>query len=166
MVKNEKLYLFNVVDQSLKFEAVVLALSDVHDVLVFQLTNTTFPCYPANYGALYRGKEYRQLGVSMRREPTWKSGCVSDQMKGWFIGSSHGRNGDSGSAILDNSGRFLGMSVGKKAFCFEDNGKMDLAEVADHFTDTRIISSELIFGIAGIIDDEFQPPKQKLPHLE
>ncbi|CAD6190968.1 unnamed protein product [Caenorhabditis auriculariae] len=75
-------------------------------------------------------------------------------------------NGDSGSAIIDSSGRFLGMSVGKKSFSFEDTAKMPISEVAEHFCDTRIICAQAIFIIAGIIDDECQQPNEKIPCLE
>ena len=58
--------------------------------------------------------------------------------------------GDSGSAIFNYAGHFLGVSVAKKSFAFNDLQNMSIAEVADHYPDTKIISYVSILAIAGI----------------
>ncbi|CAI4224726.1 unnamed protein product [Auanema sp. JU1783] len=82
--------------------------------------------------------------------PTWKGGVACEKFVGYFIGTSWGKNGDSGSGIFNTSGYFLGMSVGKKNFVFQDTSNMPLTEVADHRPDSKIFSSDVILGIAGI----------------
>lgn len=55
------------------------AISDTHDLIVFELLNGEFSSYPHALGSMYRGKTYKQLGVSPHREPTWKYGIISEK---------------------------------------------------------------------------------------
>lgn len=71
-------------------------------------------------------------------------------LDGYYIGTSHGEYGDSGSGIFDFSGRFIGISVAKKSFGFSNlqisASKIDFGELADHHPDTKIISAQQIFS--------------------
>ena len=70
---------------------------------------------------------------------------------GFYVGTSHGKLGDSGSGIFSFGGHFLGVSIGKKNFAFTDRKNMPIGEVADHHPDTQIISSDVILYAAGIV---------------
>lgn len=95
---------------------------------------------------------------------------------GYYLGTSHAELGDSGSAIVDSNGYFLGISIGKKDFAFTDIKNMKIEDIADHHPDTQIISSDSILGYLGIIDSDvssfswrtilivmfqFKPPPEK-----
>lgn len=73
-------------------------------------------------------------------------------LAGFYIGTSHGELGDSGSGIFESSGHFFGFSIGKKNFAFIDPQNMPIGEVADHQNvETRIIDSDIILGIGQIV---------------
>ncbi|CAI2347307.1 unnamed protein product [Caenorhabditis sp. 36 PRJEB53466] len=104
LMKDDKITLYNVVDPAIQHEAVVLALSEVHDVIAFELVNGKFAFYPNASDAMFRGESYKQLGVNEQRMPTWKDGTVSEQHHGFWVGTSHGKVGDSGSGVFDYFG--------------------------------------------------------------
>ncbi|CAD6189454.1 unnamed protein product [Caenorhabditis auriculariae] len=136
----------------------VHATSVAYDLVVLKIQDGgEFPFYPKGFESLYRGQHYLQLGISPNRIPTWKDGVVSDRFGGYYVGTSCGQSGDSGSGIFNSSGYFLGMSVGKKVFVFNDSSNMPLAEVANHRPDSKIISSDVILGIAGIGGPGLEP---------
>ncbi|CAB3406282.1 unnamed protein product [Caenorhabditis bovis] len=154
---NETVMLYNVLNPVIRYESTVAAVSESYDIIVFKLKKDKFKSFPRGVGRLFRGREYLQLGVDSYREPNWKHGIISHEKRGFYVGTSHGQVGDSGSGIFDSSGLFLGISVGKKCFSFCDWKNMPVGEIADHHPDTQIISSEVIFAFSGIIDDEFEP---------
>ncbi|CAB3409940.1 unnamed protein product [Caenorhabditis bovis] len=113
---------------------------------------------------MYRGQQYMQLGIGRGNTPTWNDGVISDKYVGYYIGSSHGKKGDSGSGVFSMSGFFLGTSVGEKDFCFNDYANLSLSEVADHHPDTKIIRADLILGISKIIPGVSGPGPLSDPH--
>ncbi|CAI2349827.1 unnamed protein product [Caenorhabditis sp. 36 PRJEB53466] len=159
----EPVTLYNVLDPSMRVETVVHAVSDSYDIVVFKMVKGEFSNYPHALGSIFRGQTYKQLGICSQREHTWKEGTVAERRVGFFVGSSYGKIDDSGSGIFNYAGHFLGISVAKKSFVFNDCQNMPIAEVADHFSDTKIISSDTILTISEIIgpDAEFDPPKKK-----
>ncbi|CAD6199664.1 unnamed protein product [Caenorhabditis auriculariae] len=97
--------------------------------------------------------------LNQQREPKWNEGTVSEAYYGFFIGTSQGENGDPGSGIFDYYGRFLGISVAKKDFKFDDQ---EIAEVANHHSDTKIIDVRTIVAISKIVGtDPFLPQQKK-----
>jgi hypothetical protein len=70
---------------------------------------------------------------------------------GFFLGTSHGEYGDSGSGIFNSNGHFIGISIGKKRFAFSNLQIMPLEEVADHHPETQIISADAILGYLDIV---------------
>uniref|UniRef100_A0A8R1EQ79 Uncharacterized protein n=1 Tax=Caenorhabditis japonica TaxID=281687 RepID=A0A8R1EQ79_CAEJA len=157
---DEMVVLYNVLEPMIRYETTVAAVSETHDIIVFKLIKGTFENFPRGTETLYRGGEYLQLGVNSRRELIWKQGIISERRRGFYIGTSHGQAGDSGSGIFDSSGFFLGISVAKKCISFSDRENMPVGEIADHHPDTRIISAEAIFVLSGIVDEEFEPSKK------
>ena len=77
---------------------------------------------------------------------------------GYYVGTSHGEYGDSGSGIFDMNGRFIGISVAKKSFAFSNihisGTKIDYGELADHYPETKIISADAIFTYLNIEDPD------------
>lgn len=76
-------------------------------------------------------------------------------LDGYYLGTSHGEYGDSGSGIFSLDGRFIGMAVAKKKFSFSNLQTLpsiNLGEVADHYADTKIISADGIFCLLGTDD--------------
>jgi hypothetical protein len=77
-------------------------------------------------------------------------------LAGFYIGTSHGKSGDSGSGVFNSNGYFIGISIGKKRFAFanlQNSGPtINFEEMADHHSDTQIISSETIEAVLGIVD--------------
>lgn len=55
------------------------AISDVSDVIVFELLNGEFSSYPHALGSMCLGQTYKQLGVGPDRTPTWKDGTISER---------------------------------------------------------------------------------------
>lgn len=58
-------------------------VSEKDDFIIFESVNGEFPYYPHGFDFVYRGQDYRQLGVGQRREPVWKDGTIS-KMCGMF----------------------------------------------------------------------------------
>lgn len=52
-------------------------VSEKHDFVVFELIDGEFSHYPHGFESMYRGQDYRQLGVDQRRKPVWKDGMIS-----------------------------------------------------------------------------------------
>ncbi|CAI2347332.1 unnamed protein product [Caenorhabditis sp. 36 PRJEB53466] len=160
---DDKVMLYNVIEPMIQYESAVVAISESLDVIVFKLIDRTFENFPRNTETLYCGMEYLHTARLLRRSPNlgvkplWKQGIISERRRGFYIGSSHGQVGDSGSGIFDCSGFFLGISVAKKSLAFSDRENMPVGEIADHHPDTRIVSSEVIFGFSGLVDKEFEP---------
>ncbi|PIC42832.1 hypothetical protein B9Z55_009778 [Caenorhabditis nigoni] len=141
---DDPVMLYNVVEPMLQYESKVTAVSENHDIIVFKLTKGTFKNFPRNTGTLFGGKEYLQLGVHSGREPMWNQGIISERKIGFYIGTSHRMAGDLGSGIFDSAGYFLGISTTKR----------ENMPIASHHQDTRIVSSDVIFAFAGIVDEE------------
>ncbi|CAD6199934.1 unnamed protein product [Caenorhabditis auriculariae] len=159
---NETLSVYSVYDSTLHYQTLVHATSVAYDVVVLKIQDGgEFPFYPKGFESLYRGQHYLQLGISPNRMPTWKDRVVSDRFGGYYVGTSWGQSGDSGSGIFNSSGYFLGMSVGKEVFVFNDSSNMPLAEVANHRPDSKIISSDVILGIAGIGGPGLEPVEKR-----
>ncbi|KAI6186907.1 hypothetical protein M3Y98_00186000 [Aphelenchoides besseyi] len=143
--KGQGIVLHNVVEPSLKIKPI----------------NQEFPNYSHGCGVMYPGQTYKQLGVSADRQPTWNDGTISEKRVGFFVGTSHGKRGDSGPGIFNSSGYFIGISIGTKDFVFNDLQNLPIAEVAAHHPDTQIINSDVILFAGGIIGSDFEPPKKK-----
>jgi hypothetical protein len=64
------------------------------------------------------------------------------------MGSSHGQLGDSGSAIFDSSGQFIGMTIAKQDLTLSKKAisdpKLKEQEIAEHHPETVIISWDRI----------------------
>ena len=78
---------------------------------------------------------------------------------GYFLGTTHGEHGDSGSGIFDLGGNFIGISVAKKRFAFSNlqitsGSAINLEEVADHHPETKLISADVIYAYVNIDDDD------------
>jgi hypothetical protein len=76
------------------------------------------------------------------------------------VGTSHGQLGDSGSGIFDLSGRVIGISVGKKDFKFSKpitsegpTVAINYGEIADHYSDAKLISAEIVNDCLLELDD-------------
>lgn len=61
----------------------MIGVSEKHDFVIFESVNGEFPQYPGGFDSMYRGQDYRQLGVGQKREPVWKDGVIS-KMCGMF----------------------------------------------------------------------------------
>lgn len=157
--ENDVIIIYNVLDQKISFKCRVIAISDPHDIIVFALESGVFPSVPRGLTTMHGGQKYMQLGIGQNRMPTWKQGVISDHYLKYYIGSSHKERGDSGSAILSNSGFFLGTSVGNNDFCFDDLNKLTLSDVPDHHPGTKIISADVISGICGSRGHDLGPPE-------
>ncbi|KAE9550536.1 hypothetical protein FO519_006248, partial [Halicephalobus sp. NKZ332] len=142
-------------------KVVVSAISENQDFIIFEPVNGEFPNYPRGFGSMYRGQKYWQLGVNQDRMPIWKDGTISERHIGFFLGTSHGKYGDSGSGIFNSNGYFIGISIGKKRFAFSDLQFMSIEEVADHHPETQIINSDAILGYLAIVGPNFEPPEKK-----
>jgi hypothetical protein len=74
---------------------------------------------------------------------------------GFYVGTSHGKLGDSGFGIFNSDGYFLGISIGKKRFAFSNLQNsvpaINFEDVADHHPETQIISSDAILGYLDIV---------------
>jgi hypothetical protein len=77
---------------------------------------------------------------------------------GYFLGTSHGEYGDSGSGIFSLDGRFIGISVAKKRFAFSNlqisGPTINYEELADHHPATKIISADVIYAYLEIDDPD------------
>lgn len=62
---------------------VVSVVSEKHDFVIFELTDGEFLEYPHGFDSMYRGQDYRQLGVGQKQESVWKKGVIS-KMCGMF----------------------------------------------------------------------------------
>ena len=60
-------------------------VSEDHDFVVFEFAKGEFPHYPHRFDSMYRGQDYRQLGVNQKREPVWKDGVVSKMCRKFRI---------------------------------------------------------------------------------
>ncbi|KAE9550170.1 hypothetical protein FO519_006610 [Halicephalobus sp. NKZ332] len=156
--KDQKVILYNVVNSDLEIEVVVSVVSEDHDFVIFELANGEFPYYPHRSDSMYRGQDYRQLGVDQKREPVWKDGMISKRRLGCFLGTTHGEHGDSGSGIFNLNGSFIGISVAKKRFALSSlqisGSAFDLEPVADHHPETKLISADAIYLVLKIDDDD------------
>lgn len=147
----------------------VVKVAANHDVLVFRSLVKEFTNYPSDHGQMFPGLQYLQLGLCSSRWTTWKAGIVSQRhgmsnflllqtliyaLAGFFIGSGHGRKGDSGSGVYDSIGRFLGLAVASRDFIFKDVINLPLTELAEHYPETKIIGTETIFALADIVDPD------------
>jgi hypothetical protein len=78
-------------------------------------------------------------------------------LAGYFLGTTHGEHGDSGSGIFNLGGRFIGISIAKKRFAFSNlqisGPAINFEEVADHHPETKIISADVIYSDLDIEDD-------------
>ncbi|KAI6187468.1 hypothetical protein M3Y98_00247000 [Aphelenchoides besseyi] len=168
--KDQKVILYNVLDSEIEIEAVVSVVSEKHDFVVFELADGEFPHFPGGFGSMCRGQDYRQLGVSEKREPVWKDGVVSKMCPGFFLGTTHGEHGDSGSGIFNFDGRFIGISVAKKRFALSSlqisGSAFDLEPVADYHPETKLISAEVVYSCLDLEDDSNYEPFDKMPALE
>jgi hypothetical protein len=79
-------------------------------------------------------------------------------LAGYFLGTSHGEHGDSGSGIFSLDGLFIGISVAKKRFAFSNlqisGPTINCEELADHHPETKIISAEIIYAYLEIDDPD------------
>ena len=68
----------------------------------------------------------------------------------FYLGTSYGEHGDSGSGIFNLNGSIIGMSIAKKSFRFSrdqlSGSNINFGELADHYSETKIVSAELIFS--------------------
>lgn len=142
--------------------------------IIFETIDKTIPNYPLRNN-IYRGLKYVELGVNRKREPLWKEGIISEIhsmylcantaisvneilftnsiLDGYHTGTANGENGDSGSGIFDENGNLLGIVVAKKDFGSKDLNTLSLSEVADHYSVSKIISSEHFYAYLGEEDD-------------
>ncbi|KAE9546656.1 hypothetical protein FO519_010132 [Halicephalobus sp. NKZ332] len=169
--KNDKVILYSVM-KSTKIEVIVSVISERNDFIVFEAVNQEFPDYPCGSNVIYPGQKYLQLGIDQKtRRPAWKEGIISKRGVGFYLGTSHGERGDSGSGIFDMNGRFIGISVAKKDFAFSNlqisGPKIDYGELADHHPETKIISEDVILSYLDIEDDpDFLPPEKRKREVE
>ena len=79
-------------------------------------------------------------------------------LAGYFLGTSHGEHGDSGSGIFNLDGRFIGISVAKKRFAFSNlqisGPTIDFGQVADHHPEMQIISADVAYAFLGTNDPD------------
>ncbi|CAI4225061.1 unnamed protein product [Auanema sp. JU1783] len=149
----EIIYLYNVLNPDVKVEVTVKAISKLYDVAVFEIRTGVFPDVPRDNDT-YCGAEYKQLGVDSKRELTWNSGVVVEKRRCNFYGTSQGKQGDSGSGLYDDNGRFIGISIRMEDFAFPNLSNMTIQETAYHTPDTKIVSCNMIVFVAGIVDPD------------
>ncbi|CAI4226981.1 unnamed protein product [Auanema sp. JU1783] len=158
----EEVILYSVIRPQVEYKTIVQAMCDVNDVIVFELKNKVeFDSFATELGCITRCQRYYQLGVNEIRRPTWKDGIIAETHFSFFVGTTHGRQGDSGSAIYNETGRFLGIAVGKKNLQVQDRRMLSLSEVADHHPVIKIISSSVISGVMAATHQKFEPPRKK-----
>lgn len=91
-----------------------------------------FGVFPITHSTVFGGQDYFHVSVDSERKIIFNRGSVKQLLGsldiGYFIGASHGRNGDSGSPVFNLNGGLMGMVQGHR-----------LSEVAEFQTDIRIV---------------------------
>ncbi|KAG4080112.1 hypothetical protein HA402_008183 [Bradysia odoriphaga] len=161
----EQIIIYNIHNPATKYEVIVKVVSHKSQDFIILQNDVGFPEYPHHVVSMFTGQRYLQLGIDQLRQPKWKDGIVSQYCFGFYVGTSHGEIGDSGSGIFDTSGNFMGISVAKKNFTFSNpfDCKIDCSEIADHHPYTKIISGDVVYSALNIGSAGFSPFKQYKP---
>ncbi|CAI5446283.1 unnamed protein product [Caenorhabditis angaria] len=175
---HDELVLNNVKNPNIIIRVSVVFISDRNDYIVFQTIDDPFPDIPIGYEIIYRGQDYRSLGLDFNRGLVWKNGIISSAGAGYINGSSPCEKGDSGSAVFDLTGRILGIVVDKKSFKFSnlniskgtvdsaiETPKVNCTEIADHFNITIIFPIHTVLSNLDVPEETLYEPVEKKPNF-
>lgn len=146
--EKQQLTLYSVHDNDLDIPVEVYFINKQADYVVFRTTGQDFPYYPSNNDDIYSGMSYHLLGINEKRELVWDQGIISFYKYGFYFGTTQGQKGNSGTAVFNSKGMFVGIVLGMKTFAFS-NSKHELTEVANFDPDVKILAGDVFFQVLG-----------------